>query len=83
VPAAALPLDQLMLGHLHLYRRQVKDLAALDPGDRPPRQAYPAPGTPPWLMPNFPVRLRDLRQRRARMPVLPARLTPGLLPQRP
>ena len=83
LPAAALPLDQLMLCHLHRDRRQVKDLAALDPGDRAARQARPAPGTPPGLVPFLPVRLRGLRQRLARMPILPARLTPALLPQRP
>ncbi len=80
---AAFPLDQLMLSHLHLHRRQVKHLAALHRRDRPPRQARPAPGTRPWLMPLLPVRPGHLRQRLARVPILPARLTPGLLPQRP
>ena len=44
LPAAALALDQLMLRHRHRDRRQVKDLAALDPGDR--RPARPAPHLP-------------------------------------
>jgi len=83
VPAAALALDQLMLGYLDRDWRQVKDLAALHASDRPARQARPAPAAARRLMPFLPVRLRDLRQRLARMPVLPARLAPGLLPQRP
>ncbi len=57
VPAAAFPLDQLMLGDLHLHRRQVKDLAALHPGDRPARQRPPRTAAArPGLMPLLPVR---------------------------
>ena len=40
VPAAALPLDQLVLGHLGAHRRQVEDLAAVHGGHRP-RQPRP------------------------------------------
>ena len=83
VPAAAFPLDQLMLGHLTVTSRQVEDLAALHPGDRPSRQARPAPAAAGRLMAHLPVRPGHLRQRRALMPVLPARLAAALLPQRP
>jgi hypothetical protein len=83
VPAGAFPLDQLMLGHHHLHRRQVKDLAALYPGDRQARQGCPAPAAAARLMALFPVRLGHLRQRGALMAVLPAGLAPGLLSQRP
>ena len=83
VPAAAFPLDQLMLGHLDRDRRQVEDLAALHPGDRPARQPGPAPAAAARLMPHLPVRPGHLRQRRALMPVLPAGLAAALLPQRP
>ena len=83
VPAGAFPLDELMLGHLSPDRRQVKDLPALHPGDRPSRQGCPAPAAAARLMPCFPVRPGYLRQRLPLMPVLPARPAPALLPQRP
>ena len=83
VPAAAFPLDQLMLGHRDRGFGQVEDLAALHPGDRPARQARPAAAAAARLMAHLPVRPGHLRQRRARMPVLPARLAAGPLPQRP
>jgi hypothetical protein len=43
VPAAAFPLDQLMLGHHDRHQRHIEDLAAPHPGDRP----LPQPGTAP------------------------------------
>ena len=71
-----------MLGHLDRDFRQVEDLAALHPGDRPARQASPATAAAGGLMPQLPVRPGHLRQRTALMPVLPARLAAGLFPQR-
>jgi hypothetical protein len=56
VPAATLALDQLMLGHLDLHRRQIEHLAALYPGDRPPRQGRPALPAAARLVTLFPVR---------------------------
>jgi hypothetical protein len=72
-----------MLSHLNRDFRQVEDLAAFHPGDRPARQASPAAAAAGRLMPQLPVRPGHLRQRIALMPVLPARLAAGLLPQRP
>ena len=83
VPAAAFPLDQLMLGHRHRDFRHVEHLAALHPGDRTPGQARPAPAAAARLMPQLPVRPGHLRQRRALMPILAAGPAPGFLPQRP
>ena len=82
-PQPAFPLDQLVLGHRDRDVRQVEDLAALHPGHRPSRQPGPAPPAPARLMADLPVRPGHLRQRRAVMPVLAARLAAGLLPQRP
>ncbi len=65
-----------MLGHLDRGFRQVEDLTALHPGDRPARQASPAAAAAGGLMPQVPVRPGHLRQRPALMPVLPARLAP-------
>ena len=81
LPAAAYPLDQLMLGHRDRDVGQVEDLAALHPGDRPARQPGPAPAAAARLMADFPVRPGHLRQCAAVMPVLPAGLAAGLLPQ--
>ncbi len=72
-----------MLGHLHRQGRQVEDLAALHPGHRPARQVCPAPAAAAGLMPLFPVRPGNLRQRRTFMPSLAAWPAPALLPQRP
>ncbi len=77
VPATAFPLDHLMLGHRDRHFRQVEDLAALHSGDRPARQARPAPAAAAGLMEQLPVRPGHLRQRAALMPVLPARLAAG------
>ena len=83
LPAPAFPLGQLMPGHLDRDSGQVEDLAALHPGDRPSRQPGPAPAAAARLMADLPVRPGHLRQRRPRMPVLPAGLTAAFLPQRP
>jgi hypothetical protein len=83
VPAAAYPLDQLVLGHRDRGLRQVDDLAAFHPGDRPARQARRAAAAAARLVAHLPVRPRHLRQRAALMPVLPARLAAAPLPQRP
>ena len=83
LPAAAFPLDQLMLGHLGAHRLQVEDLAALHPGHRPSRQPGPAPAAAARLMADLPVRPGHLRQCRPLMPVLPAGLAAAFLPQRP
>ena len=83
VPAGAFPLDQLMLAHLSPDRRQVKDLPALHPGDRPSRQGCPAPAAAARLMPYLPVRPGHLRQR---LPLYARPARPAgaaLLPQRP
>ena len=80
VPAAAFPLDQLMLGDRDRDFWQVEDLAALHPGDRPARQARPAPAAAARLMAQLPVRPGHLRQRGALMPVLPARPAAALFP---
>ena len=72
-----------MLGHRDRHFGQVEDLAALNPGDRPTRQPSPAPAAAIRLMTQLPVRPGHLRQRRALMPVLPARLAAASLPQRP
>jgi hypothetical protein len=82
VPAGAFPLDQLMVGHRDRDFRQVEDLAALHPGDRPRRQPGPAPAAAARLMAQLPVRPGRLRQRGALVPVLPARLAARLPPQR-
>jgi hypothetical protein len=71
-----------MLGHRDRDFGQVEDLAALDPGDRPARQPSSAPAAAARLMAQLPVRLGRLRQRRALVPVLPARLAAGLPAQR-
>ena len=42
-PAAALSLDQLVLGYRDLRRRQVKGLAAFHTGDRPTASLTPSP----------------------------------------
>ena len=76
VPAAAFPLDQLVLGHFDLSQRQVEDLAALHSGDRPSPQPGTAPGAAGRLMAHLPVRPGHLRQRRALVPSCP----PGLRP---
>jgi len=83
VPAAAFPLDQLMLGHRDRHFGQVEDPAALHPGDRPPAQPGAAPAAAARLMAHFPVRPGHLRQRAALVPVLPARLAARSVPQRP
>ena len=83
LPAAAFPLDQLMLGHLDRDFGQVEDLAALHPGDRPSRQPGPAPAAAARLKADLPVRPGHLRQRRSLMPVLAAGLAAAFLPQRP
>jgi hypothetical protein len=80
MPAAALPLDQLMLGHLDPHRRQVEDLAPLHRRHRPARQARPAAGAAGRLMTHLPVRPRHLRQGLAAVARLPAGLAAGLLP---
>jgi hypothetical protein len=82
VPAAALPLDQLMLSHRDRDFRQVEDLTALHLGDRPSPQPGPATAATARLMAHFPVRPGHLRQRRALVPVLPAGLAAATLPQR-
>ena len=78
LPAPAFPLDQLMLSHRDRGFGQVEDLAALHPGDRPARKARTAPPAAARLMAELPVRPGRLRQRRALMPVLPARLAAAL-----
>jgi hypothetical protein len=78
VPAALL-LDQPMLGHCDRDFRQVEDLAALHPGDRSSHQPRPAPGAAGRLMPKLLVRPGYLRQRRARMPILPSGSAAALL----
>jgi hypothetical protein len=83
VPAPAFPRDQLMPGHRDLRQRQVEDLAALHPGNRPPRQASPAAAAAGRLMAHLPVRPGRLRQRAALMPVLPAGRSAAFPPQRP
>jgi hypothetical protein len=81
--AFAFAFDQLMLRYLDRDLRQVEDLAALHPAHRPSPQPGPAPAAPGRLMPHLPIRPGRLRQRRTRMPVLPAGLAAGLFPQRP
>lgn len=44
-------LDQLVFGYRDLHQRQVKELAALHRGDRPPGQASRAPSAAARLMP--------------------------------
>jgi len=83
VPAGTFALNQLMLGHLDRRRRQIEDLAALHPGDRAARPPAPAPAAAGRLMAYLPVRPGRLHQGLPVVPILPARLTPGLLPQRP
>ena len=71
-----------MLGYRDRDFWQVEDLAALHPGDRPARQARPAPAAAARLMAQLPVRPGHLRQRAACVPVLPARLAAASFPQR-
>ena len=68
VPAAAFPLDQLVLGHLGAHRLQVEHLAALHPGHRAARQRGTAPAAAARLMADLPARRGRLRQRRPVMP---------------
>ena len=56
VPAIALPLDQLMLGHLGSRRLQVEHLAAFRPGHRPPGQPGAALAAAARLVADLPVR---------------------------
>jgi hypothetical protein len=55
VPAAAFPLDQLMLGHLGPQRRQVEHLVALRQRHRPARQPRAAARAAGRLMADLPV----------------------------
>jgi hypothetical protein len=65
-----------MLGRRDLHQRQVEDLAALHPGNRPPRQASPAAAAAGRLMAHLPVWPGHLCQRAALMPSCP----PGVRP---
>jgi hypothetical protein len=83
LPAAAFPLDQLVLGHLGPHRLHVEQLAAFHRGDRPARQPGAAPAAAARLTADRPVRAGHLRQRRPLVPGLPARLAAAPLAQRP
>jgi hypothetical protein len=74
--------DELVFGHPHRHRGQVEHLPPLHPGLGCIRQVRAAPRTRAGLMPLPLIRIVDQRQRRPRMPGLPARLLPALAPQR-
>ena len=81
-PARAAPRDELVLGHLHCHRRQIEHLPALLAHLGRLGQIGAAPGAGARLVPQPLVRVGHQRQRRPRMPRLPAGFAAALAAQR-
>ncbi len=74
------PADELVLGHPHPHREQVEYLPPLRAHLRRAGQVRTTSTAGTRLVPQRLVRVGDLRQRRARMALLPARLPTALAP---
>ncbi len=79
-PASTAARDQLVLGHPHRHRGQVKHLPPLHTHLGRVSQIGATADTRTGLTPQPLMRIGDQRQRRARMPPLPTRLAPALAP---